>query len=93
MRETSRARPAETLIVCSDDDPYCPPGAVATYAEPLGIAAHVIAGAGHINTDAGYGEWPEVEAWALGDGDFRLRTHLYSRRSHAPVAELVDAQG
>jgi predicted alpha/beta hydrolase family esterase len=55
----------ETLIVCSDDDPYCPPGAVATYAEPLGIPVHVIPAAGHVNTDAGYGEWPWVEAWAL----------------------------
>ena len=42
-RDVTRAA-GETLIVCSDDDPYCPPGAVATYAEPLGIPAHVIAG-------------------------------------------------
>jgi predicted alpha/beta hydrolase family esterase len=73
-RDVSRAG-AETLIVGSDDDPYCPPGAVATYGEPLGIPAHVIAGAGHINTDAGYGEWPEVEAWALGEAQFPV---LYS---------------
>jgi predicted alpha/beta hydrolase family esterase len=56
----------ETLIVCSDDDPYCPPGALAAYAEPLGIPAHVIPGAGHVNPEAGFGEWPAVEAWALG---------------------------
>ena len=68
-RDVTRAA-GETLIICSDDDPYCPPGALATYAEPLGIAAHVIPGAGHVNTDAGYGKWPEVEAWALGDGTF-----------------------
>jgi predicted alpha/beta hydrolase family esterase len=55
----------ETLIACSDNDPYCPAGAVTTYAEPLEIRARVIPGAGHINTDAGYGEWPAVEAWAL----------------------------
>ena len=60
----------ETLIVCSDDDPYCPPGAVETYAEPLGIPAHVIPGGGHLNTDAGYGEWPDAEAWASGNGGF-----------------------
>jgi predicted alpha/beta hydrolase family esterase len=58
----------ETLIVCSDNDPYCPPGAIGLYAEPLEIPARVLAGAGHINTDAGYGEWPAVEAWALGKG-------------------------
>jgi predicted alpha/beta hydrolase family esterase len=55
----------ETLLVCSDNDPYCPPGAVATFAEPLGIEARVIPGAGHVNPDAGYGPWPECEAWAL----------------------------
>ena len=74
-RDVTRAA-AETLIVCSDDDPYCPPGAVATYAEPLGIPAHVMPGAGHVNTDAGYGEWPDVEAWALGEAAFPV---LYSR--------------
>jgi predicted alpha/beta hydrolase family esterase len=57
----------ETLLVCSDNDPYCPPGAVATYAEPLDIRAHVIGGAGHINPETGYGEWPAVEQWTLGD--------------------------
>jgi predicted alpha/beta hydrolase family esterase len=67
-RDVTRAA-RETLIVCSDDDPYCPPGAVEAYAEPLGIPAHVIPGAGHVNADAGYGEWPWVEAWALGNGD------------------------
>jgi predicted alpha/beta hydrolase family esterase len=54
-----------TLLVCSDDDPYCPPGAVAAFAEPLGIESVVITGAGHINPDAGYGPWPDCEEWAL----------------------------
>jgi predicted alpha/beta hydrolase family esterase len=66
-RDVTRAA-EETLIVCSDDDPYCPPGAVDTYAEPLGIAAKVLPGTGHINSDAGFGEWPWAEAWALGEG-------------------------
>ncbi len=57
-----------TLLVCSDADPYCPPGAVATFAEPLGIESRVIDGAGHINPEAGYGPWPAAEAWALGGG-------------------------
>jgi predicted alpha/beta hydrolase family esterase len=73
-RDVTRAS-RETLIVCSDDDPYCPPGAVDTYAQPLGIPAHVISGAGHINPESGYGEWPDVEAWALGAAQFPL---LYS---------------
>lgn len=54
-----------TLLVCSDEDPYCPPGAIETYAEPLGIESRLISGAGHINPEAGYGPWPEVESWAL----------------------------
>ena len=78
---TSRAAPEETLIVCSDDDPYCPPGAVATYAKPLGIPAHVIPGAGHINTDAGYGEWPDVEPGRSG-------TAVSPRYSRAAVTRL-----
>jgi hypothetical protein len=54
-----------TLLVCSDDDPYCPPGAVAIFAEPLAIESRTIVGAGHINPDAGYGSWPDCEKWAL----------------------------
>ena len=74
-RDVTRSA-GETLILCSDDDPYCPPGAVTTYAEPLGIPAHVVPGGGHLNPDAGYGEWPDVEAWALGEAAFPV---LYSR--------------
>src|SRR4051794_3101709 len=48
-------------LVCSDNDPYCPEGAVTLYA---GLPADVLPGAGHINPDAGYGSWPAVEAWA-----------------------------
>jgi uncharacterized protein len=57
--------PAPTLtaengrLVCSDDDPYCPEGAVALYGP-----GDVLPGTGHINPDAGYGPWPAVEAWA-----------------------------
>jgi predicted alpha/beta hydrolase family esterase len=54
-----------TLLVCSDDDPYCPRGAVVTFGEPLAIDSRVIDGAGHINPEAGYGPWPDCEEWAL----------------------------
>jgi predicted alpha/beta hydrolase family esterase len=53
-------------LVCSDNDPYCPEGAAALYGAPLGIPVDVLAGAGHLNPDAGYGPWPDVEAWCLG---------------------------
>jgi predicted alpha/beta hydrolase family esterase len=54
-----------TRLVCSDNDPYCPEGALRVYGEPLGIDTELIAGAGHINPEAGYGPWPEVERWCL----------------------------
>jgi predicted alpha/beta hydrolase family esterase len=55
-------------LVCSDDDPYCPEGAVSLYGEPLGIPVDLIGGGGHMNPEAGYGPWPAVEAWCL-EGD------------------------
>jgi predicted alpha/beta hydrolase family esterase len=48
-------------LVCSDDDPYCPEGAASLYP---GLPTDLLAGAGHINPDAGYGPWPAAEAWA-----------------------------
>ena len=49
-------------LVCSDNDPYCPEGAVTLYGDGV-----VLPGEGHINPDAGYGPWPSVEAWARGE--------------------------
>lgn len=62
-------RLANALMVCSDDDPWCPPGAGTAYA---GVASDVavVAGAGHINPDSGYGPWPEAEAWCRGSEAF-----------------------
>jgi uncharacterized protein len=53
-------------LVCSDDDPYCPEGAATLYGEPLAIPVDLVPGGGHLNPEAGYGPWPEVEAWCLG---------------------------
>jgi predicted alpha/beta hydrolase family esterase len=56
-----------TRLVCSDmGDPYRPEGP--ELYEPLGIPIDVIPGGGHLNTDAGYGPWPAVEAWCLDPG-------------------------
>ncbi len=55
-------------LVCSDNDPYCPEGADTLYGEALGIPTDVLPGAGHVNPEAGYGPWPEVEAWCV-EGD------------------------
>ncbi|SDO77101.1 hypothetical protein SAMN04515671_1954 [Nakamurella panacisegetis] len=52
-------------LVASDDDPYHPDGAAATYGTPLAIDTDVIPGAGHLDLTAGYGRWPSVLAWCL----------------------------
>jgi predicted alpha/beta hydrolase family esterase len=51
-------------LVYAPDDPYCPGGAAARY--DWGVPVEVIEGGGHLNADSGYGPWPEVEAWCLG---------------------------
>jgi len=52
-----------TILVCADDDPYCPEGAAAAYGRPLKLPTTVIPGGGHLNVEAGYGPWPAVERW------------------------------
>ncbi|MET7618018.1 alpha/beta hydrolase [Streptomyces sp. NPDC005408] len=58
-----------TRIVGSDNDPYCPEGAADTYGEPLGLPANVLAGAAHLDMDAGYGSWPSLLDWCLGSSN------------------------
>lgn len=56
---------AETRIVASDADPCNPEGALAVYAEPLGIPLTTIPGGGHLTPASGYGTWPSVLDWCL----------------------------
>ena len=61
-----------TRLVCADSgDPYRPEAP--DLFEPLGVPVDVIAGGGHLNTDAGYGPWPAVERWCLDPGAAPLR--------------------
>lgn len=64
-----------TRIAGSDNDPCCPEGAEAAYGTPLGLPADVLAGAGHLGTDAGYGPWPSLLTWCLDPSD---ETPLFS---------------
>ncbi len=66
--EPERVRTAAraTLLICSDNDPYCARGAAEVYGAPLGITTEIVAGGEHLNSDAGYGPWPELEQWCLG---------------------------
>ena len=68
-RQGIAAAAAETLLVCSDDDPYCPEGAGEVFGVPLGLEPVVIEGGGHLNPEAGFGEWPEIERLVVGPGD------------------------
>jgi predicted alpha/beta hydrolase family esterase len=64
------AAASRTRLVCTDDDPYCPGrGAAVHWGEPLELVVDLLPGDGHLNPDAGYGAWPAMEAWALGEVD------------------------
>jgi len=58
----------ETVLVCSDDDPYCLGGAGALFGVPLGIETVVIEGGRHLNPEAGFGPWPAIEQMAVAGG-------------------------
>jgi predicted alpha/beta hydrolase family esterase len=66
VRERVAAAAGETRLVCAPDDPYCPEDAAVVYGRPLGLEVDVLAGAGHINVESGYGPWPAAEAWCYG---------------------------
>ncbi|MFI6097577.1 RBBP9/YdeN family alpha/beta hydrolase [Lentzea sp. NPDC051213] len=53
----------ETRLVVGEGDPYCDMSVARQLAEALRIEFDVLPGAAHINTDAGYGEWPAVLKW------------------------------
>jgi predicted alpha/beta hydrolase family esterase len=61
--EAVRRAAGGTILVCGDDDPYCPEGAALAYGRPLKIPVTVLPGTGHLNVAAGYGPWPAVEQW------------------------------
>jgi predicted alpha/beta hydrolase family esterase len=45
----------DTVRIVAGDDPYCPGGAQALYADRYGIDTDVVPGGGHLNVDSGYG--------------------------------------
>jgi predicted alpha/beta hydrolase family esterase len=62
-----RSAARETRFVCSTDDPWCPREASQRMADAVGAPVDWLGDAGHVNTDAGYGPWPQLEAWCLGE--------------------------
>ena len=56
-----------TILVGSDNDPYCPEGITEAYGRPLKIATTIVPGGGHLNTESGFGAWPAVLDWCRRD--------------------------
>lgn len=56
-----RRLPFPTIVVASRDDPYVAFGRATEMAKAWGAELVNIGNAGHINTAAGYGEWPQGE--------------------------------
>lgn len=65
--DTVRRGADGTVLVAGDDDPYLPAGIADAYGRPLKMATTVIGGGGHLNIDAGYGQWPAVLDWCNRD--------------------------
>lgn len=55
--------PFRSLVVASSDDPYVTLHRAETFAAAWGSEFINLGRAGHINTDAGYGPWPQGEEW------------------------------
>ena len=51
--------PFPTIVVASTDDPYVTLDRAETFARAWGSRVVTLRGAGHINAESGYGEWPE----------------------------------
>ncbi|MCW3041188.1 MAG: hypothetical protein JWM31_3093 [Solirubrobacterales bacterium] len=65
--DVAGAARGQTLLVCSDNDPYCPgTGPAEHWGAPLALELDVLPGAGHLNIEAGYGPWPAMADWILG---------------------------
>ena len=57
-----RTSPWKTLVVASESDPFCAIDRARDFAGAWGADFRNIGSAGHINTAAGYGPWPELPA-------------------------------
>jgi hypothetical protein len=54
--------PFRSVVVASDDDPYTTFARAEGFARAWGSRFVAVRGAGHINSDSGYGEWPQGRA-------------------------------
>jgi predicted alpha/beta hydrolase family esterase len=85
-----RASATHRLLVASGNDPRCPEVAARYYA-PLGIeAVQMPDAAGHINTESGFGEWPEMLRMLTAQGG-GLQSELLKPISQGPAAADASA--
>jgi predicted alpha/beta hydrolase family esterase len=54
-----RPLPFQSVVVASDNDPYCGVARASHFAEQWGSRLVILSGAGHINAESGHGPWPE----------------------------------
>jgi predicted alpha/beta hydrolase family esterase len=54
--------PFPSIVVASDDDIYVTAGRARAFAQAWGSRFIPLSGAGHINADSGFGEWPDGRA-------------------------------
>jgi uncharacterized protein len=57
-----RRLPFRSIVVASSDDPYCSPSRAAGLAADWGAERVELGARGHLNADAGLGDWPEGQA-------------------------------
>ena len=53
----------EAMMVVSDNDPYMTMSEAEALQRVLDIEMKVLEGAGHINAESSYGEWPWILEW------------------------------
>ncbi|MDQ8045327.1 MAG: alpha/beta hydrolase [Solirubrobacteraceae bacterium] len=59
-----------TRAVVSDNDHFWPgAGAIPNLIEPLGLPVDLLPGAGHFEPKDGFGPWPGLLAWCLGEAE------------------------
>ncbi|MFC6357461.1 RBBP9/YdeN family alpha/beta hydrolase [Luethyella okanaganae] len=65
LAAVSRRRPH---VIAGDEDPYCPDGVEVAFARPLALTFEIVPGGGHLAMDDGFGPFPRVLEWAIGEG-------------------------
>ena len=71
-----------TLLVGGDNDDFTAPEEFEQIAGKLGIRSRLIAGAGHINIEAGYGPWPFALEWLAAVGALNSAAAVSSASSN-----------